>query len=87
MGSFAPKSFNFLEQAHSRLADVVAIEVTGGPKVSFHPGRESTQIGNQINITTMGEVTCFLFQILALRRLNNNYALDFAVDICSRLCS
>ncbi|KAG5034643.1 hypothetical protein JHK87_009553 [Glycine soja] len=54
--------------------------VTDGPEVPFHPGREPTQIGNQLNITTMGEVTCFLFQILALRRLNNNYALNFAVD-------
>ncbi|KAH1189313.1 Dolichyl-diphosphooligosaccharide--protein glycosyltransferase subunit 2 [Glycine max] len=80
-------SINDYAESLFQLADVVAIEVTGGPKVSFHPGRESTQIGNQINITTMGEVTCFLFQILALRRLNNNYALDFAVDICSRLCS
>ncbi|RZC16048.1 L-ascorbate peroxidase, cytosolic, partial [Glycine soja] len=62
------------------LAGVVVVEVTDGPEVPFHPGREPTQIGNQLNITTMGEVTCFLFQILALRRLNNNYALNFAVD-------
>ncbi|RZB57958.1 L-ascorbate peroxidase, cytosolic [Glycine soja] len=40
------------------LAGVVVVEVTGGSEVPFHPGRESTQIGNQLNITTMGEVTC-----------------------------
>ncbi|KHN21257.1 Myb-related protein 308 [Glycine soja] len=32
------------KQEGDKLADVVAIEVTGGPKVSFHPGREAIMV-------------------------------------------
>ncbi|KHN37238.1 L-ascorbate peroxidase 2, cytosolic [Glycine soja] len=49
------------------LAGVVAVEVTGGPEVPFHPGRkERTFIGCRLCVYIFGYVFLFLILILNL---------------------
>uniref|UniRef100_A0A7N0UKT5 Uncharacterized protein n=1 Tax=Kalanchoe fedtschenkoi TaxID=63787 RepID=A0A7N0UKT5_KALFE len=58
-----------------QLAGVVAVEVTGGPEIPFHPGREGNIILEEQELRPRMSVTCALQSTLSWRNMRKvNYA-------------
>lgn len=53
-----------------QLAGVVAVEITGGPDVPFHPGRQVREIYLFQSSILLKEYVCYILLFVCLLRLN-----------------